>query len=152
MRPGAAFGRRGMRGGFFKKLVKGIGKAVRTVTHLPVIGAVAKTAIGSLPIVGQVQTAVNAFKKKTVAGAGHASHPTHPTNTATTTFNQQANYTSTHTRSGRPKKRRKKAGASRRKRRSGAKRKGGGTAKQRAARARFAAAARKGKIRKGSHL
>lgn len=157
MRPGGTVGsvrfRRMARGGFFSKLVKKVGKVVKTVTHLPVIGAVAKTAIGSLPIVGQVQTAVNAFKRKTPAGAGHAAHATHPKDTQTTSFNQQANYTSTHTRSGRRKKPLKKAKrAKRAKRAKGAKRKGGGTAKQRAARARFAAAARRGRIRKGSRL
>src|SRR5512139_2110111 len=94
MRPGVAMGsmryRRMARGGFFKKLVGTVSKVVRTVTNLPVIGAVAKTAIGSLPIVGQVTTAISAFKAKTPSGAGHAAHPGTKTPTPSA-FNVQTN-------------------------------------------------------------
>lgn len=148
MRPGVTMGslryRRMARGGFFKKLIKGVSKVVRTVTNLPVIGAVAKTAVNSLPIVGQVTTAVAAFKSKTPSGAGHAAHAGTKTPTPSQ-FNVQTN--APHRR-----KRAKKAKRPKRARKSASRRKGGGTAKQRAARARFAAAARKGKIRKGTRL
>jgi hypothetical protein len=136
------------RGGFFKKLFKGVGRVVKTVKHVPVIGALAKTAIKSLPVLGNVVSAVDHFKKKTAAGAGHHSHPSNPSPS-------QAHNMATHAPKKRGPKRAKAAKRpkrAKRAKRAKAARKGGGSAKQKAARARFAAAARKGKIRKGQRL
>lgn len=145
------YGRRMARGGFFKSLVKTVGKVVKTIKHVPVLNAVAKAAVGSLPIVSQVQTAVSAFKKKTPVGV--AASPVggvHPT--PAQALNASTNRVAPHR--TRRKKKAKTAKAKTRKARKAkkAKRKGGGSAKQRAARARFAAAARKGRIKKGSRL
>lgn len=143
--------RRGARGGFFKDVFKGVKKIVNTVTKVPVIGTVAKVAVGSLPIVGQVTTAVNAFKKKTPVGI--AASPVGGVPMAAASGAAPPNYGGTKEGISqgyirRPRRKRRKAKASKRK----GKRSGGGSAKQRAARARFAAAARKGKIRKGQRL
>lgn len=148
------YGRRMARGGFFKSLVKTVGKVVKTIKHVPVLNAVAKAAVGSLPIVSQVQTAVSAFKKKTPVGVAASPvggvHPT-PAQVLNASTNRVARVAPHRTRR---KKKAKTAKAKTRKARKAkkAKRKGGGSAKQRAARARFAAAARKGRIKKGSRL
>lgn len=151
-----AFGRRGggvpafryarmQRGGFFKSLFKGVSKVVKAVTKVPVLGAVAKAAVGSLPIVGQVQTAIGAFKKKTAVGV--AASPVGGVVSPSQAFNMASNR-----RAPRRKTSKKSKKAKRSKRAKKSSRKGGGSAKQRAARARFAAAARKGRIKKGSRL
>ena len=139
----------GQRGGFFKKLFKGVKKAVSVVAKVPILGTIAKTAISSLPVVGQVVTAVGAIKKTTAAGIAAsvfgAAKGLAPGGGAAVNFNKQA-----AAREGRraakraPKKRAPK-------KRAAAKR-SGGSAKQRAARARFARAARKGRIKKGARL
>jgi hypothetical protein len=131
------------RGGFFKDVFKGVKKIVKTVTKVPVIGTIAKAAVGSLPIVGQVTTAVAAFKKKTPVGAA-ASPVGGVQPSSSVAVNMAANAPA-------PRRRRKAAKKSKR-RKATTKRKGGGSAKQRAARARFAAAARKGRIKKGARL
>jgi hypothetical protein len=140
--------RRMARGGFFKsigKLVKGVAKVVKTVTSVPVIGKLAKAAVGSLPLVGQVKTAVSAFKRHTPVGiaaspVGGVTPPAHALNTMT------------HAAARRPGRRKAKAKRKAKRRAAKSSRKGGGSAKQRAARARFAAAARKGRIKKGARL
>lgn len=147
------YGRRMARGGFFKsigKIAKGI---IKTVKHVPVLNAVAKAAVGSLPIVGQVQTAVNAFKKKTPVGVA-ASPVGGIQPTPAQSLNASTNRRSSPKRTRRAKKAKTAKAKPRKARKSKAKgkRKGGGTAKQRAARARFAAAARKGRIKKGQRL
>jgi hypothetical protein len=133
-----------MRGGFFKDLVKGVGKVVKTVTRIPVIKDLVKVAIGGIPIVGQVVTAVNAFKGATAAAgsanvAGGVSTPMYGgMKEAPPGFRRP---------------RRRKRAAPRRKKKAKAKRsRKGGSAKQRAARARFARAAKKGRIKKGQRL
>lgn len=134
------------RGGFFKKLFKGVKKVVRVVTKVPVLRELAKTAIGSLPIVGRVVTAVNAFKAKTAVGV--AGSPV-GAGTPASNFNQRVNRRAP---SRRKTKKAKKSARRSRGSKAKAKRKGGGSAKQRAARARFAKAAKKGRIRKGQRL
>lgn len=141
------YGRRMARGGFFKSLFKGAKKLVKSVTKIPVIGTVAKTALGSLPIVGQVTTAVNAFKKKTPVGIAASPIGGNPA----IALNLSANAGNRRPKNRRPK-RRPKATRKRKTNKTKAIRKGGGTAKQRAARARFAKAAKKGRIRKGQRL
>ena len=152
--PGGMYVLRGRRGGFFKSLVKTVRGVVKTITKVPVLGAVAKAAVGSLPIVGQVTTAVNAFKSKTPVGV--AASPVG--GTPPTSGNAHATAQSVNARANRRPRRRKsrmerskkyKAEVRRRKKRTG---KGGVSAKQRAARARFARAAKKGRIRKGQRL
>jgi hypothetical protein len=132
------------RGGFFKKIFKGVKNVVKAVSRVPVLGAVAKAAVGSLPVVGQVVTAVNAFKGKTAQGV--AATPVGGVQSPGQVLNATVNRSSGRRRRPKVAKRAKRGRAKR------AKRSGGGTAKQRAARARFAAAARKGKIRKGQRL
>jgi len=135
------------RGGFFKKIFKGVKNIVKAVSKVPVLGAVAKAAVGSLPVVGQVVTAVNAFKGKTAQGV--AATPVGGVVSPGQVLNATVNRSTGRRRRPKVAKRAKRGRAKRAKR---AKRSGGGTAKQRAARARFAAAARKGKIRKGQRL
>lgn len=139
---------RGRRGGFFSGIVKGIGKVVKTVTKVPVVGAIAKAAVGSLPVLGQVVTAVNAFKGKTAVGVAAS-----PTGGATVATGQApANIPPAFRHNAAARRRPKAKKAKKAKRAKRAKRSGGGTAKQRAARARFARAAKKGRIRKGQRL
>lgn len=133
--------RRLARGGFFKNIVKGVAKVVKSVTKVPVIGAIAKAAVQSLPIVGQVTTAVAAFKGKTAVGVaaspvGGVQEPP-----------LYGGMKEAHLAVRKPRRRRKTKKAKKAKRS-----RGGGSAKQRAARARFAAAARKGRIKKGTRL
>lgn len=144
--PGGMYVLRGRRGGFFKSLVKTVRGVVKTITKVPVLGAVAKAAVGSLPIVGQVTTAVNAFKSKTPVGVaaspvGGVPHTAGAPPQIAASVNARVN---------RGPRRRRKTKA--KKARKAARRKGGGSAKQRAARARFARAAKKGRIRKGQRL
>lgn len=137
--------RRMARGGFFKSIFKGVSKVVKSVTKIPVIGTVAKAAVSSLPIVGQVQTAIGAFKKKTPVGvaASPVGGVVSPSQMANIAANRKP---------ARRRKAKKAKKAKRRTKRAKSKRSGGGSAKQRAARARFAAAARKGRIKKGQRL
>jgi len=131
---------RGRRGGFFKKLFKGVKKIVTTVAKVPVVGTVAKAAISSIPVVKAVTTAVNVVKKATASGVSAATAPITPRVDApaySSTAQEHA--------MGAPRRKAKRKAKK-------AKRKGGGTAKQRAARARFARAARKGRIKKGARL
>jgi len=138
------------RGGFFKSLGKIVSKVAKSVTKVPVIGAVAKAALGSLPIVGQVVTAVNAFKGKTpvgiaaspVGGVAPINVPGPPMAAGLTLGGAP--------RAKRRKKAKKRKAAPRRK--AKAKKSKGGSAKQRAARARFAKAAKRGRIKKGQRL
>lgn len=139
--------RRHARGGFFKDVFKGVKKIVNTVTKVPVIGTVAKVAVGSLPIVGQVTTAVNAFKKKTPVGI--AASPVGGVPMAAVAGAAPVSVAPPTARA--PRRKRRKATTKRKATKRKAK-SGGGSAKQRAARARFAAAARKGKIKKGQRL
>lgn len=141
--------RRGARGGFFKDIFKGAAKVVKAVTKVPVVGAIAKAAVGSLPVVGQVVTAVNAFKKKTPVGV--AASPIGGVQTVSGAPPISLAAPRAMNGGAAPRRRRKRKAAKRTKR-AKAKRKGGGSAKQRAARARFAAAARKGRIKKGQRL
>jgi hypothetical protein len=132
------------RGGFFKSVFKSVAKVVKTVTKVPVVGTIAKAAISSLPIVGQVTTAVAAFKSKTPVGT--AQSPVGGVQpTASAVVNQPVvSRAPRGARRARPKKRKKaKRSSSRR---------GGGSPKQIAARKRFAAAARRGRIKKGQRL
>ena len=135
LRPGIGYVVRGRRGGFFKKLFKGVGKVVKAVA--PVVLAVAKTA-AKHTVVGRVLTVTAAVKKR-IAGGGRPS-----VKSSSPGWNYGGDKEAKSQGLGRYAK-----GA---KRKTTAKRKGGGTAKQRAARARFAKAARKGKIRKGAKL
>lgn len=145
---------RPVRGGFFKSLVKGVGKVVGTVTKLPVVGTVAKAALSSLPVVGQVMTVAKAVKGLTAASAsagiagGVSSLPAAGLG--------GLGLTSTALPRGMRRKKRTKAKAKRRAKRrtkrAAKRRSKGGTAKQRAARARFARAAKRGRIKKGTRL
>lgn len=149
-RPGVFLRHRRMaRGGFFKSLVKGISKVVSTVAKVPVIGAVAKAAVSSLPVVGQVVTAVGAFKKKTAVGV--AASPVGGIPAASEAGTPPAPI-GARAPSGRTPRRRKASRKPKRAKRAKAKRSGGGSAKQRAARARFAKAAKRGRIKKGQRL
>lgn len=138
------------RGGFFKS----IGRIVKSIAHVPIISALAKTAVSSLPILGRVQTAVESFKKKTAQGVGQspvgAGKPTasQATNTA---YNRKPKRRAKHAKRAKTAKRRPKH-AKRAKTAKRGKRSGGGSPKQIAARKRFAAAARKGRIKKGARL
>lgn len=140
-------GYRMARGGFFKSLFKGVKKVVTTVTKLPVIGAVAKAAVGSLPVVGQVVTTVNAFKAKTPVGAAAS-----PIGGVTAVAGAAPVFMTAPARRAPRRKAAKRAKRAKRGKRAKAKKRAGGTAKQRAARARFARAARKGRIKKGTRL
>lgn len=144
---------RPVRGGFFKSLVKGVGKVVGTVTKLPVVGTVAKAALSSLPVVGQVVTAISAVKGLTAASAsagiagGVSSLPAAGVGGLglTSTAKPRRRKKAKARRRAKPRKRVRRAGARRQSRKKG-------TAKQRAARARFARAARRGRIKKGTRL
>lgn len=142
---------RGARGGFFKDVFKGVKKAVQVVGRIPVIGAVARTVVSSVPVLGGVVTAVGAVKS--------AVHPPSVANTANTSATTGAPpvgqpQASPSGSGSRPRRRktasRGKAPRRRRPRTNAARR--GISAKQRAARARFARAAKKGRIKKGSRL
>ncbi len=141
---------RGARGGFFSSISKFVGKVVSTVTRVPVLGAVAKAAIGSLPIVGQVVTAVNAFKGKTAVGV--AASPVGGTTETAGTGGGATTGGGSRRPAGRRRKPKKTKTARRAKAKKGKRRSGTPSAKQIAARKRFAAAVKKGKIRKGQRL
>lgn len=142
--------RRGVpvQGGFFGSIVKGVKKVVGTVARIPVVGAVAKTVLTSVPVLGGVVTAVGAVKSAirppTVANTGN----TTATTGAPPLGQPQAASRPPARRTRKPRARRVSRGT----RRRPAKRARGISAKQRAARARFARAARKGRIRKGARL
>lgn len=120
-----------------------------------VVGTVARTVVGSVPILGGVVSAVGAVKSSihppTLASTAGVSSRTGvpqfgaPGLMATPRGIRRAG------RKSKPTARTRTRYGSRITRRSSAK-PGGVSAKQRAARARFARAARKGRIRKGSHL
>lgn len=145
-----AFYRRHMhRGGFFKDVFRVARKAIQ-----PLIGTVAKTVVAGVPVLGGIVTAVGAIKS--------AVHPPTTANTGNTTATTgappvgQPPAPSASRAPGAPRRRRRSPGRRRRSparaRRSRGRARRGVSAKQRAARARFARAARKGRIRKGSRL
>lgn len=165
VRPGAGVmhGRRvmvGRRGGFFGSVFKAVKKVASVVTKVPVVSQIAKVAISSLPVVGQVVTAVNAVKKFTPQGiapsAGFAKLSATPG--PSTPLAAQISSLQSLSSGGSPAKKRKKKAkkkAKKPRKKAKAKRKAAskkGTAKQRAARARFARAAKKGRIKKGQKL
>jgi hypothetical protein len=138
----------GRRGGFFKKLFKGVAKVAKFVA--PAVVAVAKTA-ASHTVVGKVLSTVAKVKKRTavgVAAKAYAAAKRLPDYGG----EKEARSQGLGRFKGIPAAKRRKMPLRKRKAKGKAKRKGGGTAKQRAARARFAAAARKGRIRKGAKL
>lgn len=115
-----------------------------------IVGTVAKTLVGSVPVLGGVVSAVGAVKSsirpQTIANTANLSARTGvggfgapPMMTAATTARPRA-------------LRRKRQAVHPRKKRTTSRKHGGVSAKQRAARARFARAAKKGRIKKGSHL
>lgn len=124
-----------------------------------VVGTVAKTVVGSVPILGGLVSAVGAVKSSihppTLANTAGVS-----ARTGVPAFGQPGMMTTAVPRALRPARatharRRSKAQKTRKRttphgRRSSAKR--GVSAKQLAARKRFARAAKRGPIRKGSHL
>jgi len=127
-------------------LFKSIGKAIKKVGKIvgkPVLATVARTVVGSVPVLGGVVSAVGAVK--------HALHPPTLANTANLSSrtgapafghpNPMHRPRRTATRTPRSRARRPTRRAS-----------GGGSAKQRAARARFAKAAKRGRIKKGTRL
>jgi hypothetical protein len=121
---------------------------VSTVGKVPVLGVAAKAAVGSLPIVGQVVTAVGVVKRATALAAVSPQ--------ANTVLGIGPNYGGTkegisqgYIKPKRKRKAKRKAKRRATRRSSSSKR---GTAKQRAARARFARASKKGRIRKGQKL
>lgn len=129
-----------------------IGKAVGKVAKKAIVGTIARTVVGSVPVLGGVVSAVGAVKS--------ALHPPTTANTANVSsvtgrpaFGHPGIMHS-HSRATRPHPRARRTTGARRKttRRASARRAGGVSAKQRAARARFAKAAKRGPIRKGSHL
>lgn len=124
------------RGGFFKDVFKGVKKVVSVASRIPVVGALAKVAVRSVPLVGAAITAVNAVQRavtpRTVLSA--------PTVTAVAAGAAPP---------ARAPRRRRKSARRTARRTSGRRR---SSAKQRAARARFARAARRGRIRKGQRL
>lgn len=143
-------------------IFKKIGKAIGKVARKTIVGTIARTVVGSVPVLGGVVSAVGAVKSSlhppTLANTANLSARTgapafgHPG--AMHDFRRVA-------RPRPPGSRRKRApaygppGEYHPRRKRAARRKGvssGGSAKQRAARARFAAAAKRGRIKKGSHL
>lgn len=159
VRPGSGImvGRRGRRGGFFGSVFKGIKKVVSTVAKVPVLSTLAKTALGALPIVGSVRTAVNEVKRLTASGVAPSNQLVNqdatpgPTPTAAAAMAGMKGMTPGTTRK-RKKKAKKAKPRKKAKRKAKAKGSKKGTAKQRAARARFARAAKKGRIKKGQKL
>jgi len=151
-RPGVGYVVAGRRGGFFKKLFKGVAKVAKVIA--PAVVAVARTA-AKHTVVGTVVTAVNRVKKLTAAGHAHANSAAGKASIAAQRGSggfaklggkkYQAGAYAREAKSQGLKPRRKA------KRKAKAKR-GAGTAKQRAARARFARAAKKGRIKKGARL
>ena len=142
--------RRTAQGGFFKSLFKTVSKVVSTATKVPVIGAIAKAAVSSLPVVGQVVTAVGAFKKKTATGV--AASPVGGIPAASEAGTPPAPIGASAPRRAPRRRKARKAKRAAPRRAKAKKSKAGGSAKQRAARARFAKAAKKGRIKKGQRL
>jgi len=130
--------------GLFKKLGKALKKVVKVVGK-PVVATVARTVVGSVPVLGGVVSAVGAVK--------HALHPPTLANTANLSARTGAPaFGHPHpmhrpTRTPRSRARRPTRRAS-----GGGAKRAGGSAKQRAARARFAKAAKRGPIKKGTRL
>jgi len=151
IRPGSGV-MHGRRGGFFGSVFKGIKSVVTTVAKLPVVSTVAKVALSSLPVVKAATTAVGAVKKLTASGA--TGSVIQASSTGAQGIFSAVPFPSLA--ASKPKRKRKakakRATKRKAKRKAKGKRKAGGTAKQRAARARFARAAKKGRIKKGSHL
>lgn len=119
------------------------------------VGSIAKTVVGSVPILGGAISAVGAVKSAirppTIANTANLS-----ARTGVPGFGQPGLMASTTKvpralRRGRTKKRRR-AAAPRKAKHRRTRKHGGVSAKQRAARARFARAAKRGRIKKGSHL
>jgi len=129
----------------FGKAFKAIKKVAKVVSK-PLVSTIARTVVGSVPILGGVVSAVGAVKSSlhppTVANTAGLSARTgapafgHPglmhSRSARTTPHRKA-----RTRASRPTRRARTSGIS---------------AKQKAARARFAKAAKRGPIKRGSHL
>lgn len=132
-RPGVGIMIRGRRGGFFKKLFKGVAKVAKFVA--PAVVAIAKTA-AKHTVVGKVVSVVNLVKKRTAVGAAALGHKR-----VALPDSGPGEYPDT-----RRRKRKTRAAKGKKARR------GRVSAKQAAARKRFAAAARKGRIRKGARL
>lgn len=143
--------------GFFKKLVKGIGKVAKFVA--PAVVAVAKTA-AKHTVVGQVLTGVAKVKKLTAAGAAanaHARQQRSPAYAAATAGPPTKAKRKPKAKRGSfaawVKKAKKQDAYAREAKSQGLKRtKRRTSAKQAAARARFARAAKKGRIMKGAKL
>lgn len=140
----------------FGKAFKGL-KKIGKIVAKPVAATIARTVVGSVPVLGGVVSAVGAVK--------HAVHPPTRANTANLSARTGApafghpspmHHTRTPhgTRARSATRARMTSSRARRTRRASAGRRasGGISAKQRAARARFARAAKRGPIRKGSHL
>jgi hypothetical protein len=127
-----------------------IGKAVKKVGKIvgkPLISTVARTVVGSVPVLGGVVSAVGAVKS--------AIHPPTMANTANLSARTGAPAFGhpgiMHSRSARPRTPRARTTRARRPTRR-TRASGGVSAKQRAARARFAKAAKRGRIKKGTRL
>lgn len=138
-----------------------IGKAIGKVAGKAIVGTVAKTLVGSVPILGGVVSAVGAVKSHlrppTLANTANVSARTgvpafgQPGIMASRAFQRIAARRTAHpSRRAFPTQRRRAAVAPSPRR--AVRRAGGVSAKQRAARARFARWARKGRIRKGQRL
>lgn len=142
----------------FSKAFKGL-KRVAKIVAKPVAATIARTVVGSVPVLGGVVSAVGAVK--------HAIHPPTRANTANLSSvtgapafghpSPMRHSRTTGTRARRGSRKRAPAyGGAREARSQGLLRKkrvsSRGSAKQRAARARFAAAAKRGPIRKGQRL
>jgi len=145
MRPGVGYVVSGRRGGFFKKLFKGVAKVAKVIA--PAVVAVARTA-AKHTLVGTVVTAVNKVKKLTAAGHAHANSAAGKASIAA--------QRGAGTASAAPRAKRAGRRSAKRKTRTPAKKAGRSkrhvSAKQAAARARFARAAKKGRIKKGAKL
>lgn len=144
---------RGSRGGLFGSIGKFVKKAVNVVGKVPILSAVAKTVISSVPVLGSVVTAVGAVKAATASGIAATSAPR--LSIGAMPGSGPPGIAPLNVRLNAPRKRRKakkrmKATTRARRRSKPARR--GVSAKQRAARARFARAARRGPIRKGQRL
>lgn len=140
----------------FGKAFKGLKKIAKVVAK-PVAATIARTVVGSVPVLGGVVSAVGAVK--------HAIHPPTRANTANLSARTGApafghphpmiHHTRTpHGTRARSATRARTASSRVRTRRASARVRasGGISAKQRAARARFARAAKRGPIRKGTRL
>jgi len=132
----------------FSKAFKAVKKVAKVVSK-PLVSTIARTVVGSVPVLGGVVSAVGAVKS--------AIHPTTRANTAglsartgAPAFGHPGLMHHPHSARRTPHRKPTRTRASRPTRR--ARTSGGVSAKQRAARARFAKAAKRGPIRKGTRL